>query len=223
MSARDKIYAALRQGTKSLGEQGAPLALPVDLYRNIAADESPARLLDIFIERLTSTGGEALPLVARQDAASAIRAFIEKEGAASIIADDEVAVLLGLPADAITPEFMRRDGRSIPLTPASAAGKDDSFAAALGITMAQMAVAETGTVVIHYGPGRARLASLSPPLHLAVLPVERLVPDLIDAAGDFGEGSGAVWITGPSKTADIGGILVRGIHGPGRIVVLPIK
>lgn len=223
MSARDNIFDALRKGTKRLSEADAPPALPVELYRNVAAGESPARLLEIFTERLKATGGEAMAPVAQKDLAVAVRLFSEKEGVTAIAADDEVAALLGLPADAPTPEFMKWNDHPVSLTPASAASNDTHFAAALGITMAQAAVAETGTVIIHYAPGRARLASLAPPLHLVILPVERIIPDLIDAADDFGEGSGTVWITGPSKTADIGGILVRGIHGPKRIVVLPVK
>jgi L-lactate dehydrogenase complex protein LldG len=76
------------------------------------------------------------------------------------------------------------------------------------------------------GPGAPRTASLLPPVHLVVLPQERLVPgfeQLFDALAEHARNSAqTVLITGPSRTGDIELALVRGIHGPMRVIVLVI-
>lgn len=93
--------------------------------------------------------------------------------------------------------------------------------AEVGVTAADLAVAETGSLFLATGPGRPRLYSLCPMLHLVVIPRERIVGTLAEAFARLSDRSTAI-ITGPSRTADIEGILVRGVHGPGDIVVVPI-
>lgn len=90
------------------------------------------------------------------------------------------------------------------------------------VTDADLAIAETGSIVIHNRPGRERLASLVPPKHIVVIHEDKMVARLEDAISD-GEGRSSVWITGPSRTADIEGVLVRGVHGPGEITVVVLK
>lgn len=101
--------------------------------------------------------------------------------------------------------------------------------AGAGITGAGFALAETGTLAVIGGLGRPRMASLVPPLHLVLVPVDRLLPglpDLFRALGPVMSGGGAPsalnLITGPSRTADIEHILVRKVHGPGELVVVLI-
>ena len=88
----------------------------------------------------------------------------------------------------------------------------------LGITGAEAAFAETGTIVVRSGPGRPRMASLVPLVHVAVLRRDRIFRSASHWAADpsarMAEGSNVVFITGPSKTADIESIVTRGIHGP---------
>ena len=98
---------------------------------------------------------------------------------------------------------------------------EDVWQADVGITMADAAVAETGSLLIRAGEGRARMASLAPPVHLALVPRDRLVPSL-DQALEIAAGATSVLITGPSRTADIEGVLVRGVHGPGQLWVVPL-
>jgi len=69
-------------------------------------------------------------------------------------------------------------------------------------------------------PGQGRLASVIAPVHLTVLTRSRLVPALTDFLAVAGEAlaarkaSAAILITGPSRTADIEGQLIVGVHGP---------
>ncbi len=96
----------------------------------------------------------------------------------------------------------------------------------LGVTAADFAVAETGTLVLTTGPGRPRLASLAPAAHVALVPRSRLVPRLGDALAELlGDRSRAVpgavqCITGPSRTADIENDLSIGVHGPATVTVI---
>ncbi|MES2920042.1 MAG: LUD domain-containing protein [Verrucomicrobiota bacterium] len=91
-----------------------------------------------------------------------------------------------------------------------------------GITRATGAIAEAGTVIIDDERTSHRLAALSPWVHVAVLErteIHRTIPDAIAA---FGDSPNIIWCTGPSKTADVEGILIEGVHGPGEQIALLI-
>jgi len=94
----------------------------------------------------------------------------------------------------------------------------------IGVTSAEYALADTGTLVMLASPENARLVSLLPPMHLAVIPRECILTGLDELFTriplPMDETSAMVLITGPSRTADIEQILVRGVHGPGEIHVV---
>lgn len=96
--------------------------------------------------------------------------------------------------------------------------------ASFGITSADYALADTGTLVMLSSPQEARLISLLPPAHIAVVPRDRILTGLDELFSLLPEPasvtSSMVLITGPSRTADIEQILVRGVHGPGQIAVI---
>jgi len=94
----------------------------------------------------------------------------------------------------------------------------------VGITCADFALADTGTLVMISSTAEARMVSLLPPVHLAVLPGERILSGLEELFTRLPEpgrrASSMVFITGPSRTADIEQILIRGVHGPGEIHIV---
>jgi len=96
-----------------------------------------------------------------------------------------------------------------------------------GITSADYALADTGTLVMIASPSEQRLVSLLPPVHIAVVPCSRLLGSLeellITVPKPADLTSSMVLITGPSRTADIEQILVRGVHGPGEIHVVLVE
>jgi len=99
--------------------------------------------------------------------------------------------------------------------------KTAAFAADIGITGVDYAIAETGTVVLHPRSGLSRLVSLAPPTHIAVLRPAEILDSLDELfaleRNDHmtGKLAGSMnLISGPSKTADIEGTTVTGIHGP---------
>jgi L-lactate dehydrogenase complex protein LldG len=97
-------------------------------------------------------------------------------------------------------------------------------AADLGVTGVDLAVAETGSLVLLSGSGRPRSTSLLPPYHVAVFDRGALVETLAqvgvfleawhDGEPEAGRGGVINVITGPSRTADIELTLTRGVHGP---------
>jgi L-lactate dehydrogenase complex protein LldG len=87
-----------------------------------------------------------------------------------------------------------------------------------GLTDVYAAVAETGSLVVRSSPEHGRLLSLVPPIHVAIVEPKVIVPDLLDLMEKLSaepNRPGTALITGPSKTSDIEGNLVTGVHGPG--------
>ncbi len=76
-------------------------------------------------------------------------------------------------------------------------------------------------------PSNPRLLSLLPPAHIAILPVSSILSDMDElmlAIPDPASlSSSMVFITGPSRTADIEQMLVRGVHGPGEIHAILVR
>jgi len=97
----------------------------------------------------------------------------------------------------------------------------------VGITSADYALADTGSLVIFTKSKESRLLSLLPPCHIAIIESSRIVPSLDDVLRlhplPADQSSAMVVITGPSRTADIEMRLVRGVHGPGEIHVILIE
>lgn len=91
-----------------------------------------------------------------------------------------------------------------------------------GITRASGVVAESGTIVLNDEDTVDRLAALAPWVHVAVIEAEPMFETISEAIENLGESSNVIWVTGPSKTADIEGILIQGVHGPGVQICLKI-
>jgi L-lactate dehydrogenase complex protein LldG len=103
-----------------------------------------------------------------------------------------------------------------------------AFAADLGITSVDWAVAETGTLALCSHPGQGRVVSLLPPNYLAILEPAQIVPDLFDLFARLEDHkhdlpSNVALVTGPSKTGDIELKLTTGVHGPGNVHVLIVE
>ena len=107
--------------------------------------------------------------------------------------------------------------------------RERMLAADVGISSVDFAVAETGTLVVGSRPGQERVASLAPPVHIALVDQNQVLPDLLDvfgqlvAAGVESLPSNLAFITGPSKTGDIELQLTTGVHGPGDWHVVIIR
>ncbi|HBV99204.1 MAG: hypothetical protein JL50_06910 [Peptococcaceae bacterium BICA1-7] len=96
----------------------------------------------------------------------------------------------------------------------------------IGVSEADFAIAETGTLVCEATDINARLVSTLPPVHVALVYEDRLVASLEEAiglyaGGDRGHLPGYLsFISGPSRTADIERILTIGVHGPSELHII---
>jgi L-lactate dehydrogenase complex protein LldG len=113
---------------------------------------------------------------------------------------------------------------ALPSPCSGASPRDEQAAADIGVTACDAAVAETGSLLLLSGPGRARTVSLLPRTHLAIVRRSDIVPTLADAFERLRDrrrtSASCTVITGPSRTADIELTLTLGIHGPGYLIVV---
>ncbi len=101
------------------------------------------------------------------------------------------------------------------------AGKAD-----IGLSTAEWAIAETGTLVLEGGPGKGRTVTLLPPTYIAVVPVDRVLRTVHEAIEKYAGGeagdlpANVCFHTGPSRSGDIEMSLFVGMHGPGDVHVV---
>lgn len=149
----------------------------------------------IFTERLSELGGHVVSLSDQPWGACLLRRLDE----------------LGLPA---ANAFVDGDAEEV----LDLRSTEEVWKADVGVTTVACAIAETGSVLLTAGAGRHRLASLAPPVHVALVRDDQMVATLEEALAVCPERS-SVLVTGPSRTADIEGVLVCGVHGPRDVVI----
>jgi L-lactate dehydrogenase complex protein LldG len=98
------------------------------------------------------------------------------------------------------------------------------FNCEVGITGAQLAIAETGTLVLRSEEESSRLTSLVPDVHICILEAEKIRETMAEALGILRDDLNptVTFITGPSRTSDIELTLAIGVHGPRELHVIVI-
>jgi L-lactate dehydrogenase complex protein LldG len=217
-ASRAAILSALE---KAANQMRSPLETTETGYTRQPKPEeigSPAACAR-FIEKLGLVGGEGFIFENEAAMATMLRELLEPfRGQVVLITQEEELARLQIP------QMLQDTGINV-LSP----GVDTLEAAALaaaGITTAESGIADTGTIQIWHRADKGRLAALLAPVHIVLLNRNTVYPDKVTylaemrrAGVDLGS-TPMTWVTGPSLTADIEKILVRGAHGPGRIVVL---
>ena len=228
VEARDAILARLRRalsgatpvfrdGSDLLDPPGTPTAVThADGDRHSLAQRFGAQLEEISgsyeilddgaaaRERLVQLAGEWTAEDDREVLGWAASALpIENLGEVL----EEAGISLFVPDDLLDPNTRARAAR-----------------AAVGLTSADAAFASTGSIVVASGRVKCRTASLLPLRHIVLVPMSRIHPTFEawfgilrrdQALGSYLRVSGQiVFITGPSKSADIELNLTLGVHGP---------
>ena len=101
--------------------------------------------------------------------------------------------------------------------------KHEQAKADIGLSGCEAVLAETGSLAMISGPGKPRTASLLPYVHLVVIRRDSIVFSMGEFFEEFkkhGQLPYLVFITGPSRTADIELALTLGVHGPGKIIAI---
>lgn len=178
-----------------------------------------------FLAELAKVGGRGLRAGDVAQAAEYVLAVVRSSGGGPVVLwDDPLLHRSGVVS------ALREGGTDVTVwRPGTdeAALRAAAAVARVGVTGAEWGVAETGTIVLPSGPGRGRLVSLLPPVHVALLPADRLLASVADLLGRLaGEPqlpSSLALTTGPSRSADIENDLSIGVHGPAEVhvVVLP--
>lgn len=149
-----------------------------------------------FCERFVAVHG--MPLEQPQELVDYLKKFGYTTGYCDPALRDELAPFFG-PGFVVEESFDRR--------------RLDHYQ--FGITRARAAIAETGTVILTDRQTSGRLAALAPWVHIACIRQNEIFRDTPSAVADLGDDPNVIWVTGPSKTADVEGILIEGVHGPG--------
>jgi len=162
-------------------------------------DISPPKLAEQFTTELTLLGGQVHPVTANE-LASGLVEFLKSRGIDRVQSWDEIP---RLSLDRLVESGIRVERIADPLIKA-------------GITSGLVAIADTGTLVIAAGKGQPLTASLLAEIHIAVLPVSKLISSLPKALQlpEVRKSPSTVLVTGPSRTADIEMTLTIGVHGP---------
>lgn len=212
----ERIRTALGKSTTRKPEESVPVIDPA-LVRTV---NTGVDLTNLFIQRAMEVGAKVRTIRGDELNKTVIECL-------TITGVKKVALAVGTVAQALgLPDALRRKGFELVdwRTGKSLAGLFDLEA---GITDVHAAVAETGTLICSADAGHSRGLSLCPRLHIALVRQSDLVGDLTELwplliqRGSLP--ASVVLITGPSKTADIEGVLITGVHGPEQLQIILVQ
>lgn len=192
MSARDRILSRIREAVASRAALPHPGSFGA--WRPDPVEESP---VEGFLRLFRLAGGEAHLVDDEQEASEWLARF----GGGF----ESVTVGRGVPA-ALHP--------GLPVV--------EAHVAELGVSWARGAVAESGSLLLDARDGRR--TQLLAPVHVVILRADTVSSTVREALTSLRHDlpSAIGMHSGPSKSADIGQVMVRGVHGPGRVIALVV-
>ena len=207
--SRSAIFASIRENlAKSKPFDNGHVETAVR-QAPIVADAK--ELLEGFRESLELVGAKCTFVGSESEAADQLRAIISGLSATEIMVSDS--------------ELVHRIVNIAELDAIADASRDELFSSDIGVTSAQWAIAETGTLVLESGAERHRLVSLVPPVHVCLLrasSIRQSMAEILELA-DVGANPAITFVTGASRTSDIELTLAIGVHGPGELFVIVIN
>jgi L-lactate dehydrogenase complex protein LldG len=221
--SRDAILKRIRTGlygSTDVHQQREIIRQSTDVSAEPPVEKSI--LINQFVEELTKVSGNAKIVDSEDAAKNFIMNFVEERGISSFaIWESELIQRLQI-ADDLQSKGLKLAHPSI---------KEEMAKADVGITEADFAIADTGTIVLIANEKQPRTVSLVPPVHLAIVKSSLILRNINDLfatlASSISEKTSAeeitscmTFITGPSRTADIELNLTLGVHGPRELLVL---
>ncbi len=191
------------------------------------AAASQNQLIDDFKRELEALAGHVYVLDDIEDTAQQILQILERHQAKTIITwEDENLGQAGLKAILTKADITFTNSHISTADSERKADLANLNDVRVGLTGAWGGLADTGAIALFSGPGRGRLASLLPPVHIALLSKSKLYPALpaflADHPAEITQNSNLVFIAGPSRTGDIELTLTMGVHGPGEVHIIII-
>ncbi|MFN8472865.1 MAG: lactate utilization protein [Anaerolineae bacterium] len=205
-----------------------------DLYPLAPADAVPSLdgLTAKFAMALTAVGGYTRWAETDEAVLAAVVEILQRRGARSVIVTRHADTVPFAPRLSDAGYDVTLVGFAPGVTPSAderRAQKEVMARADVVLSGADYAIADTGTLAMLAGPHNPRVATLLPPVHIAILDPARLLPSMPDLVARFKaehvhdgrpDISGLTFITGPSRTGDIEQTLSVGVHGPGEVTVI---
>lgn len=182
-----------------------PVALPEEV--------APVSLLESFKQSVEAVDGHCAFAKDDEEIARELTEIITKVRAQRLAISDNAAVERLLQLTDLEIEEL-----------GVAPNASEIFRFDVGITTAQAAIADTGTLVLDSRDERHRLVSLVPPVHIAIIGASIIFASLGEVLSflqkDKPVSAAITFITGPSRTADIEMTLAIGVHGPRELYVI---
>jgi L-lactate utilization protein LutC len=195
----------------------------------------PEQLIPKFESELAKVSGTAYRAQNLQDLENHLKSILGPTDGGIVLSRNPLLGRLGLPTR------LQAWGRTVSIWSEGAEDsgaapgtsfRERAFTASVGITGVDFVLAESGTLVLSSATEGAQLASLAPPVHVALYRREQVLGSLEEVLDQLPvprspdvsvPGRAVVFITGPSRTADIEQILIRGVHGPREVHVILVE
>jgi L-lactate dehydrogenase complex protein LldG len=220
-TGRERVLGAIRSRLGDTGDKSRREAVAARLGGQgphlvpQRAQQGRAELRRLFAEQLTAANATVETVGSSADVPAAIAAYLRGQNLPLVVRTGDDAYLSAL-------DWTRAGAMDVQT--GRAQGSDD-----VGVTHAVAGVAETGTLVLASGHENPVTITFLPETSIIVVEARHLVgpyESAFDAVRKrFGMGTmprTLNLVSGPSRTADVGGRLVTGAHGPRRLHVIVV-
>lgn len=227
LSSRDKVLSRIKRGLygRTNHDRSGPERIAQN-GRSISADSNLEHenhnLVEMFTNELAKVNGVSRVL----NDEDKLREYMSK---VALDHDSKSCIVWETPLihQLKVIEYLKTNGLRI----IKSQDKKQLATADIGITEADYAIADSGTLVLFSSPKKPRLVSLIAPIHLAILDSKKIVMNIFELfqllkyKSDIEIDSTHLiscitFITGPSRTADIELTLTLGVHGPKELHIL---
>jgi L-lactate dehydrogenase complex protein LldG len=217
---RATMLGCIRKALDAKGDDSARKAAVAEHLRRHPRGTIPARahgdrekLLRVFTDMMKAQGAEVVRAASPEETVQAIADDLRAHNLPAVLRTGADPLLAALPWNAVPSIELRH-------------GKADAGDQA-GLSRAVVAAAETGTLFLVSGGDNPTTLAFLPEQNTILIRAEDIVGAYEDAFDVlrrlYGEGAlprTVNMISGPSRTADIEQTIVRGAHGPKRLLVV---
>jgi L-lactate dehydrogenase complex protein LldG len=222
-NAREVIFRSIRQHLaisvpfdRKEVELAHAQSTPLAAVRPIETD--PASLVDVFKRSLEAVDGHCVVVQNEQGVVDALTKIISQLQQTKLLAR-RIAISDSAEVERLV-QMTDLEVEELGIAPSAS----EVFRFDVGISEAQLGIAETGTLLLDSSRERHRLVSLVPPVHIAIIKATQIVGTLGEALASLRREEKVspivTLVTGPSRTADIELTLAIGVHGPQELFVI---
>jgi L-lactate dehydrogenase complex protein LldG len=228
LAGRGEMLKRIREAL-GRSQQGSARSIQFPPLGQVMPPIEPENCVPKFEEELRKIAGNPYRAANREDLERLLRSILD--GSPPIVLSRNPLI-----AQLALEHMFRSWGLEVAVWPSPGASeaairgfRDRCFEAGYGITGVDFALAETGSLILSSTTEGSQLASLAPPVHIALYRRSQVVASLegvleqASVAHLDHSGRSLVFVTGPSRTADIEQILIRGVHGPRHVHAILIE